>query len=50
MTIVCAAPPDAWGGRAIVDWAKRLGAGSGYSSSIESAIQVAAVLDRIYGR
>ena len=47
---VLATPPDAWGGRAIVDWAKRLGAGSGYSSSIESAIQVASVLDRIYGR
>ena len=45
-----AQPPDAWGGRAIVDWARRLGAGSGYSSSIESAIQVAATLDRIYGR
>jgi predicted dehydrogenase len=45
-----ASPPDAWGGRAVVDWAKRLGAGSGYSSLIESAIQVASVLDRIYGR
>jgi predicted dehydrogenase len=45
-----ASPPDAWGGRAIVDWARRLAAGSGYSSSIESALQVATVLDRIYGR
>jgi predicted dehydrogenase len=45
-----AGPPDAWGGRAVVDWAKRLGAGSGYSNSIESAIQVAQVLDAIYGR
>jgi predicted dehydrogenase len=43
-------PPDAWGGRAIIDWARRLAAGSRYSPSIESAVQVAAVLDRIYGR
>jgi predicted dehydrogenase len=45
-----ASPPDAWGGRAIVDWARRLAAGAGYSSSIESALQVAGVMDRIYGR
>jgi predicted dehydrogenase len=45
-----AQPPDAWGGRAVVDWAKRLGAGAGYEPGIESAIQVAGVLDRIYGR
>lgn len=45
-----ASPPDAWGGRAIVDWARRLAAGAGYSSSIESALQVACVMDRIYGR
>jgi predicted dehydrogenase len=43
-------PPDAWGGRAITDWARRLGAGARYSSSIESIVQVASVLDRIYGR
>jgi predicted dehydrogenase len=43
-------PPDAWGGRAIVDWARRLGAGCGYSSAIEPAVQVAAVIDQIYGR
>lgn len=43
-------PPDAWGGRAIVDWGRRLAAGSGYSPSIEPAQQVAVVLDQIYGR
>lgn len=43
-------PPDAWGGRAIVDWARRLGAGAHYQSSIETLVQVASVLDRIYGR
>jgi predicted dehydrogenase len=45
-----ASPPDAWGGRAVVDWAKRLGAGARYSPSIEAALQVASVIDRIYGR
>jgi len=45
-----AEPPDAWGGRAIVDWAKRLGAGARYDKSIETIVQVASVLDRIYGR
>jgi predicted dehydrogenase len=44
-----ATPPDAWGGRAIVDWARRLAAGAGYSNSIEAALQVASVLDRIHG-
>lgn len=43
-------PPDAWGGRAVVDWAKRLGAGARYDKSIETLVQVAGVLDRIYGR
>jgi len=43
-------PPDAWGGRAAVDWARRLGAGARYSTSIEPLVQVAGVLDGIYGR
>lgn len=43
-------PPDAWGGRAIVDWARRLGAGARYDKSIETIVQVATALDRIYGR
>ncbi|AEG92692.1 Gfo/Idh/MocA family protein [Ramlibacter tataouinensis] len=45
-----AEPPDAWGGRAIVDWARRLAARSGFSPAIEPAVQVATVVDRIYGR
>jgi predicted dehydrogenase len=48
--IALAEPPDAWGGRAIVEWARRLAAGARYQNSIESIVQVAAVLDRIYGR
>lgn len=49
-TLVLSEPPDAWGGRAILDWATRLAAGERYSPAIEPAVQVAAVLDRIYGR
>lgn len=45
-----AEPPDAWGGRAVVDWARRLAAGARYDRSIETLVQVATVLDRIYGR
>jgi predicted dehydrogenase len=47
---VLASPPDAWGGRAVVDWARHLAAGAGYSTSIEAALRVAGILDRIYGR
>jgi predicted dehydrogenase len=43
-------PPDAWGGRAIVDWARKLAAGARYDRQIETIVQVASVLDRIYGR
>jgi predicted dehydrogenase len=41
-------PPDAWGGRAIVDWVARLAAGEGYNPEIEHSCEVAAVLDAIY--
>lgn len=43
-------PPDAWGGRAIVEWARHLGAGARYNPAIEPIVAVAAVLDRVYGR
>ncbi len=45
-----AAPPDAWGGRAIVEWARRLGADRRYHPAIETLLPVAQALDRIYGR
>jgi predicted dehydrogenase len=45
-----AAPPDDWGGRAAVDWATRLAAGARFDPEAERLVQVAAVLDRIYGR
>ena len=42
-------PPDDWGGRAIVDWAQRLRAGERFDPASERLVEVAEVLDRIYG-
>ncbi len=42
--------PDSWGGRALLDWAAQLGAGSGFDSRVEQVVQVAEVIDRIYCR
>lgn len=44
------APPDAWGGRAVVDWATRIATGCGYDPQAEQFARVARVLDQIYGR
>jgi predicted dehydrogenase len=44
------APPDEWGGRALVEWASQLGQGNGFDPSGERLVEVAAVLDAIYGR
>jgi predicted dehydrogenase len=43
-------PPDEWGGRALIDWSRRLGAGVGYDPAVEQAVTVAATLDAILGR
>lgn len=45
-----ASPPEAWGGRAAVDWADRLAAGFRFDSACAQLVQVSAVLDRICGR
>jgi predicted dehydrogenase len=46
-----ASPPDDWGGRAAVHWARALANNGGrYDPSIERLVEVAAVLDAIYGR
>ncbi|MCK1641530.1 Gfo/Idh/MocA family oxidoreductase [Bradyrhizobium sp. 157] len=45
-----ATPPDAWFGRAAVEWARALAAGTNFDPSVERCADVAAVLDRIYGR
>jgi predicted dehydrogenase len=45
-----AGPPDDWGGRAAADWARRLAAGEGFDADADRLTDVAAVLDRVYGR
>ncbi|HVH13475.1 MAG TPA: Gfo/Idh/MocA family oxidoreductase [Longimicrobium sp.] len=45
-----ASPPDAWGGRAAADWARRLATGARFDPGVERIVDVAAVLDRVYGR
>ncbi len=45
-----AGPPDAWGGRAAVAFAKRLAADPSFDASAGELVTVAALLDRIYGR
>jgi predicted dehydrogenase len=43
-------PPDAWGGRAIADWARRLAAGARFDPECAQVVETARALDRIYGR
>lgn len=45
-----AEPPDPWGVRAAQDFARRLQAGAGFDPAVGDMIQVARVIDRIYGR
>lgn len=45
-----AAPPDAWPGRALVEWSARLASDRGYDAAVESIIPVAATLDAVLGR
>jgi predicted dehydrogenase len=43
-------PPDAWGGRAITGWARRLAADPSFHPECAHAVTVSAALDRIHGR
>lgn len=43
-----ASPPDLWGGRAAVDWARRLAAGGRFDPEVEHQLTVSRVLDGIY--
>jgi predicted dehydrogenase len=43
-------PPDEWGGRAAVAWARALAAGARYDAAVERLVDVAAALDGVYGR
>lgn len=47
---VIAEPPDAWGARAAVAWARRLRRDRGFDPAVEQAVAVAEVIDRVYGR
>jgi hypothetical protein len=49
-TTALATPPDAWGGRAAVAWARRLAHSHRYDPEVERLVSVARVLDAIYGR
>ncbi len=41
---------DDWGGRAAVAWVEKLADGMGYDPEIESAVEVAKIIDKVYGR
>jgi predicted dehydrogenase len=43
-------PPDAWPGRAAVEWARQLRKSPGFAPEAEQHVQVAEILDRIYSR
>jgi predicted dehydrogenase len=43
-------PPDAWGGRAGVDWVKRLSENRSFDPQAEQLAEVAQAIDAIYGR
>ncbi len=43
-------PPDDWGGRALIAWARRLAVGRAFDPAADELVEVARVLDRIYGR
>lgn len=45
-----AAPPDEWGGRTLVAWARRLAEHPRFDPEAGRAVAVAEVVDRIYGR
>jgi hypothetical protein len=45
-----ASPPDAWAGRALVDWARQVASGGRFDEDAHRFVDVAAVVDGIYGR
>jgi predicted dehydrogenase len=45
-----ATPPDDWGGRALIEWSRRVGASARFDPAVERVVDVAAVLDRMLGR
>jgi predicted dehydrogenase len=49
-TTVVVEPPDDWGGRVLLDWARRVGDGGRFDSAAEEYVHVHELIDRIYGR
>jgi len=47
---ILAEGPDPWGGRAAVEWARRLAAGQRFDPESQRLVQLSQVLDRIYER
>ena len=45
-----AAPPDAWGGRAALQWTKQLARGGQFDRGAHELVQIAEVIDRIYSQ
>ena len=45
-----AEPPDEWGGRSAVEWARRVANGERFDSDAQRFVDVAAAIDRIYDR
>ncbi|OWV80717.1 oxidoreductase [Rhizobium sp. R634] len=45
---ILALPPDEWGGRAAVDWARKLAQGQRFDAACEEFVAVAAAIDGIY--
>lgn len=48
-TETLSAPPDAWGGRALIEWIKELSTNPAFNPEAENFIASAKVLDQIYG-
>jgi predicted dehydrogenase len=49
-TEIIALPPDAWGGRAAVSWARKLSVNPSFDPAARHLHLVASTLDRLYGR
>lgn len=49
-SVLLAAPPDPWAGRALLHWTRQLQTGAGCDSEVEYLATTAALIDVIYGR
>ncbi len=49
-SVALSLPPDDWGGRAAIEWVEHLTADPSFDAAIEDVVEVADVVDRIYGR